>query len=370
MRRLWIILMTEIKAWSKDPLIAVSGLIPPIFILLAFGLMFGARPTFRIALINHDRGTYGDVLKQTFAETISPFDVPYYDILSISEDEAWKAFQGYRIDGIWVIPQNFSEALEKQENPKIDMYFSNYIDDLAKNHRIYQSEVFWQFYKKIGMPDPPMEMRENYPLPKMIGWFPIIGVGVTLMSFILGGMMNILTLTYKEQVSKITIEFGMSPFSLGWVFIPKIFLALVMSLITGTIFLGILYLSSGYWPYEYLWAVLFLSGLTAIFWISTILLVGLHARHFMGTAIGIVLTGITVFFIGGGLLMVRNNTANVPWFSWLFPNTHAVDPLRDLILFHSWPVDWNITVIKLTIFALAGVILGITIAARKLRSVN
>lgn len=370
MYRLWIILRTEIKAWRADPFTAMGGLIPPLFILLAFNLMFGSRPTFKIAFINHDAGTTGEILHQALQETLSPFGFPYYDLIPLSEAEAWQSFKANRLDGVWVIPADFSQRVTEATNPHIEMHFSNYIDDFAKNHRIYQAEVLWRFYELIGQPEPPLAISEEYPLPEMVNWLPIIGVGIALMSFILGGMMNIMMLTYKEQLSKVTLEFGLAPRSLGWVLFPKIFLALGMSLLTGTIFLGILYLLTGVWPAGYLAAVWVLAGLVSLFWISIMLLFGLRARHFMGAAIGTILTGMTVFFIGGGLAMVRNNAANVPWFSWFFPNTHAVDPMRDLILFHSWPVEWNVTIIKLSGFALLSIIFGVYLAAKQLRKIG
>ncbi|MCB0202437.1 MAG: ABC transporter permease [Anaerolineae bacterium] len=367
MRRLWIILSTEFKSWRQDPVSAIGGILPPLIILLAFSIMFGARPTFKIAFIDNDEGKYGEVLRQAIDDTISPFDVPYYDISTVSETEAWEAYQQNHLDGIWVIPEDFSARLEAGEEPEIEMYFSNFIDDSAKNHRIYQAEVMWTFYEKIGMPAPPLDMLEEYPLPKMVGWFPIISVGAVLLSFILGGMMNVLLLTYREQVAKITLEFALSPRSLGWVLLPKIILALFMSLVTGTIFLVIIYLWTGAWPGRYLPYVWLLAGLVSLFWIMAVLVVGLRARHFMGAAIAVVLTGVTAFFVGGGLLMVRNNEVNVPWFSWLIPNIYAVDALRDFILFNTFSPDFVKNAIILTIFAGVAVVAGVGIASNQLR---
>lgn len=370
MRRFWIILLTEIKAWRQDPVTAMGGLIPPLFIMIGFSLMFGGNPSFRIALLNHDRGSYGNILHQALDETISPFGAPYYQVVSIPESEVWQAYKTFRLDGVWVIPEDFSQRLMQGEAPYIEMHFANFIDDLAKNHRIYQSEVLWTFYKRVDMPAPPLEMAEEYPLSEMVGWLPIIAVGIALVSFMLGGMINIMMLTYKEHVSQITLEFGLAPHSLGWVFVPKVLLALLMSLITGTIFLGIFYLFIGEFPTRYLPAVWLLAGLVALFWIAAVLLVGLRARHYMSAMIGIILSSFVVFFIGGGLSMVRNNASNVAWFAWLFPNTYAIDPLRDLILFHSWPVDWTATVLKLTGFAVAGLTISMVIAARQIRRVG
>lgn len=367
MRRLWIILSTEFKSWRQDPVSAVGGILPPLIILIAFSIMFGARPTFKIAFINYDQGSYGDLVREAIEETISPFDVPYYDISPLSEAQAWEAYGQNHLDGIWVIPEDFSERIKAGQEPHIEMYFSNFIDDAAKNHRIYQAEVMWTFYKKIAMPAPPLAILEEYPVPRMVGWFPIISVGAALLSFILGGMMNIFMLTYREKVANITLEFALSPRSLGWVMLPKILLALVMSLVTGTIFLGIIYLWTGSWPGHFLPHVWLIAGLVSLFWIMSILVVGLRARHFMGAAIGVVLTGVTAFFVGGGLLMVRNNEANVPWFSWVIPNTYAVDTLRDFILFNTYSPDFTMNLLILAIFATVAVTAGIGIASHQLR---
>jgi hypothetical protein len=78
---------------------------------------------------------------------------------------------------------------------------------------------------------------------------------------------------------------------------------------------------------------------------------------------------LTIFFISGGLNMVRFNKAKVPLVSWMFPNVYAVDPLRDLILFHEWPSDWWQGVLILSGFALVGLSLGLGLTSRRLRRI-
>ena len=56
MKRFWILFITEVKAWRHDPISAAGGFIPTIFILLAFGLLFGGRLAFKLGVINHDKG--------------------------------------------------------------------------------------------------------------------------------------------------------------------------------------------------------------------------------------------------------------------------------------------------------------------------
>ncbi|MEJ2549994.1 MAG: hypothetical protein P8Z42_04460, partial [Anaerolineales bacterium] len=168
MKRFWILLGTEFKAWRRDPITALGGFIPPTLILIAFGLLLGGRLSFKLAVIDHDEGPYGAVLGETLAEVISPFGVPYYDVLDLPEEEARETYHAYRIDGLWVIPRDFSSRLEAGENPAIEMYFINYNDDRAKNHRIYSAEILWRFYEKIGQPAPPIALAEVYPRPEMV----------------------------------------------------------------------------------------------------------------------------------------------------------------------------------------------------------
>ncbi len=374
MKRFWILILTEFKAWRHDPISAAGGFIPTTFILLAFGLLFGGRLAFKLGVINHDQGPYGGVLRQTFDETLSPFGIPYYDVIDMSEDQTWETYQDFGLEGVWVIPADFSDSVEAGENPKVEMHFSNYNDDRAKNHRIYAAEIMWRFYEKIDYPAPPLELDETYPLSTMIEWFPVIAVGVILMAFMIGGMMNIFMLTYKEQIDHLTLEFGLAPRSLVWVLLPKTVLSLIMSIITGTALMGIVYLWIGDWPAlhaaifpgQALLGVWFLASLVVLFWVPITMAFGLRAQYFAG-AIAVMLTAITTFFIGGGLSLVRVNLDRAVWFTWLIPNAYAVDPMRDLILFHEWPVDWDQTLLILGGFAVLGLAFGWGSTIRQLR---
>ena len=119
MRRFWILLATEFKAWRRDPITALGGCIPTFVVLVAFGLLFGGRLTFEIAVLNYDEGPWGAALRQTFDEVLSPFGAPYYDVFDMSPEEAWAAYEVYRIDGVWVIPPDFSARLEAGDNPRL-----------------------------------------------------------------------------------------------------------------------------------------------------------------------------------------------------------------------------------------------------------
>lgn len=370
MKRLWILLKTELKAWKHDPIPVLGGFLPPTVLLIAFGLLFGGRLSFPIAVINHDLGPLGAVLVETFGEVSSPFQQPYYQVLDLAEDQAWDAYHANHIDAVWVIPADFSARLEAGQHPHVDMYFGNYNDDRAKNHRLYSAEIMWRFYEKIGQPAPPLALAEEYPRPEMVDWFSIIGVGLVLLSIGLGGMFNVFMLTHKERMNKITTEFGMSPRPLAVTLLPKVVLALLMGLVTGTVVLGILYLWAGVWPGRFLWAVWLLSAGVALFWIGLAFILGLRARHFMAGAIAAILTGVIVFFVGGGLSPVRYYSQGVQWFARLFPNTYAVDPLRELVLFHTWPENWSQTLLIVIAFATAGLAAGLLAAERQLRRLD
>jgi hypothetical protein len=368
MKRFWILFRTELLAWRRNPITALGGIIPPSLILIAFSLLFRGRLSFNIAVVNHDAGHYGDILRDTFNEVISPLnDVPYYSVLDMAESEALAAYQSHEVDGVWVIPADFSARIESADNPKITMYFSNYIDDRAKNHRIYSSEILWAFYERIGMPEPPLGVEEEYPLPVMIDWVPIIAVGIALLSASLGSIFNMYALTYKEQISGVTLEFGLAPRSLFWVWTPKILLATIFGLISSTAFLVVVKLWLGFWPGRFLIAAWVLLGLVCLFWIGLAVVIGMNSRNYMAGALAVVLGAIIIFFIGGGMGLVRFHSEEVLKIAWLFPNTHAIDPLRDLILFHTWPIDWSRTLLTLISFAALSLTIGISMSSRGVR---
>ena len=93
----------------------------------------------------------------------------------------------------------------------------------------------------------------------------------------------------------------------------------------------------------------------------------MRIRHYMAGAISGVLGGVIVFFIGGGLAMVRYNWPQVTWLARFFPNTYAVDPVRDMVLFRSWPVDWMPVLLTLIGLALVSLVGGLVLTARQLR---
>ena len=66
MRRLWILFKTEFSVWKHDPITALGGFIPCLIILVAFSLLFGGRLSFKIAVINNDRGEYGQASDRHF----------------------------------------------------------------------------------------------------------------------------------------------------------------------------------------------------------------------------------------------------------------------------------------------------------------
>jgi hypothetical protein len=370
MKRFWILLRTELKAWQREPITALGGFIPPIFILLAFGLLFGGRLTFKIGFINQDNGPYGAHLRTAIDEVISPFGTPYYDVIEGSETEIWDAYRTYRLDGVWVVPPDFSTRMDNGDQPKFEMHFNNYNDDRAKNHRIYSAEILWHFYTEIGYPPPPIALAETYPRDQMVEWLPVISVGVMLLSFMLGAMMNVFMLTHKEQLTRMTFEFGLAPRSMVWVLLPKTFLALIMGLVTGTTLMFIVYLWSGLWPGKFIFAVWLLAGLVILFWTPLVLLAAFRDVHYFAGAVVTILTGLTIFFTSGGLALVRPFKEKVLWFSWLFPNIYAVDPMRDLILFNEWPSDWDSTLVILSAFAAGSLVVGWVLAARKVRQLG
>ena len=113
MKRLWILFKSEFNVWRYDPITAIGGILPPALIMIAFALLFGGRLSFKIAVVNLDQGSMGVLLRQSFDEVISPLNnMPYYLALDMELEEAMDAYAAYRVEGVWVIPPDFTSYLE------------------------------------------------------------------------------------------------------------------------------------------------------------------------------------------------------------------------------------------------------------------
>lgn len=172
-------------------------------------------------------------------------------------------------------------------------------------------------------------------------------------AMMIGGM-----LTAQDCETNAILELRLLPRSLLWAL-----LALAMGLAAGTVLLVALYTRPG----RYLLLVLLMAGLVALSWIGIALLMGLRARHYVAGAVTAVLSGLIIFFIGGGLAPVRYATSRITWLARLFPNYYAIDPMRDLTLFQARPDNLRMVLVILAGFSLASLTLGFGGAARILR---
>jgi ABC-type polysaccharide/polyol phosphate export permease len=294
--------------------------------------------------------------------------------MELSEAEAWEKYNSFAIDAVWIIPEDFSQRLLAGDQPKIDEYFQNYDDDRAKNHRVYPTEVLWRFYEKVDeaepaleLASPPLLMREEYPADEIVGWFPLVGVAVALLGAMLAGMINIFALTQQEQVAGITTEIGLASRSLNLFLLSKLAFSLMMALVSTALILGALYLWAGVSAGTYIWAALLLAGLVALFWAGLALILSFLAGQALGGGIVVVAAGLIVFFIAGGMTPVRYMPGNIWWLIQFFPNTYAVDPFRELVLFNTIPANWTQTLVTLVLFAAVSLGAGFFVAQRQLR---
>ncbi len=209
MRRFLILLRTELLAWRHDPIGALGGFVPTVFLLLALGLLFGGPLSFNIAVVNHDAGPYGAVLRQTCAEVLSPFGTPYYAVSALDEDA-----RGRRT--VATASMGCGSFLKTSPRwPRARPRDRHALQQLQRRPREEPPHLLGRdpgaSTRRSGWPAAPLALAERYPLPEMLDWFPIMAVGVALLSFMLGSMTNMFMLTQKEQVARITLEFGLAP---------------------------------------------------------------------------------------------------------------------------------------------------------------
>lgn len=140
-----------------------------------------------------------------------------------------------------------------------------------------------------------------------------------------------------------------------------------MALVSTTLVLLAFSVWTGIGVSSHILAFWLLAELVALFWAGLAFILSFLSGRALGSSIIVVAIGLIVFFIAGGTSSVRYSSGNLWWLIRFFPNTYAVDPIRDLVLFNTIPANWTQTLLTLVLFAAVSLGAGFFFAIRQLR---
>lgn len=318
-------LLTLTKA---DPKSLAAGIIAPTVILIIFALTFGNFVALKLAVVNDDAGELGAAFQETVFSQTSPLSgEPYFEAIETDTDSAQELYEQGKVNGILMIPEDFSEQLASQEPAQILYTFDNYNTDMAKNLRLYLDEGIFAFYQE-HMPGMKIEVQRAYAVGAQLDWFAIIAVGVFMLAFLMGSMFNFLYLLNKERVHATLSEYRLAPASLLPTFAARVIVALLAGAIGAVVNALLVWLLTGVNLACGLMATLPVLLVLGVAFVSFSAIVSLTVRKFSGAAMLSMVTAVVAWFLSGATTSVKYATGTLLDVALALPSSYGLSQIR------------------------------------------
>lgn len=322
-------LLVLLKSDSKS---LMAGIIAPTVILLVFFLTLGNFTSFKLAVINQDDGPAGQALEQSIFRQVSPLGhQPYFKKVTANAREAAALYEADRINGIVVIPHDFSQSIKTQKPANITYTFNNYHSDMAKNLRLYLDEGILDFQRQVNPGIQALQVTEVHQVKRQIDWFAIIAVSVYMLAFLMGAMFNFLYLFQKEKTYGTLFAYHLSPKNIIGSFGARVTIALLAGVITSSVNALFIYLLTGINLLLFADRIAIIMLCLGLSYIFLSCLIGLAAKSFNGSAVFSMVLAVLLWFLSGATASVNYATGTLKTIALCIPNTYALAQIRDIV---------------------------------------
>ena len=318
-------------------LIFVGSMLAPLAVLCVFYMLFGHIPSLPIAVVDLDGGRYAEQLSELAQTTLSPFGDAYLAVHRATPARAEELFRTEKVVAVLTIPESFSEEVAQARTggagPDLHLRINNVNSDLAKNVRLYTTQLIGRFYEEAyGTLE--FDIKEELTPGVRTPWIAEIGVGLIAFSVSLAGMFNAASSLLREYEEETLKELLLAPRPAAALLAGKVVLALSGAFVSGAVMYLVVFLFSGQLPGPY-WGVALVAVLMlGLTYTGLGLLFGFVCKRYIPAAFCSVLTGFVSWFLGGALGPVaQDGSISARIAPWL-PTTHAIALLRDSIIWH------------------------------------
>ena len=311
LKRVGILLVKEFWQGPKN-FIFVYALVMPIVISLVFSLIFGTLFTEKPKLGVVDEGN--SQLVVMVEQLPSVITKEYGNVAEIKQ-----AVEGGAVDVGMVLPADFDSSVMQGEETELTTYIWG--ESLAKNRTILGA-VITNLVRELAGQEAPVEIEvitlgDETSIPWSDRLLPL----VVIMAVILGGLFLPATSVINGKEKKTLEALGVTPTSIGDVFVAKGLLGVILSLFMGVV---ILVLNQAFGTEPALLVLILALG-------------GIMAAE-IGLLCGALIKDITTFFaIGkaGGILLfgpaIIYMFPQIPqWIGKLFPTYYLLQPIIEI----------------------------------------
>jgi ABC-2 type transport system permease protein len=191
----------EFSQLLKSPLLIILTVIESItfiFLVNFFGTTGAFAPT---ALINKDKGEYGEIFVETLRNAHHSFDLKFMD-----EESAKEGVKDGNLVAIVTIPENFTSAIKKGNTVAVDVVVNNIDTDMTADIQRAMPAAITKFGQKLQLPGIHVETKEIDLIDHDTGFVPYLVVSaLALSAFIVSGILSAITVAREFETGTIKI---------------------------------------------------------------------------------------------------------------------------------------------------------------------
>jgi len=356
----------ELRVWRRNPRKLMLVILLPLMFFIGFSLLmggvyYGAGVDTALVVEEQNPGLYTNGLIEILQE--SDTIPPRLNPIPMDAETADALFQSGDILLVITIPEGFEEALASNGTTSIHIQVANIHEDLTKNLRmpvIRKIDIFYQTYlPNHSLVDFEIETLRPFSPPRLgyMAWTIAIYSIMFSAIFAAGSAMT------QEFEQKTMNELTLSNQPPQYIYIGKMFSAVVISFIAPPILFTLSYLMFGIWPLGDLLTFFLLTTLLSLFCSGIGIIAGAVFRNSVFVVPVAALGGIFYWIVGGGIAPLELVGSSFGAFNEYLP---VANVYRSLIrMFIDGSYSWLIVDISVIgIFALVFVVLSPFVAHR------
>lgn len=323
MRKIWSLMIVDLKMWFRQPKLLIMSVAPLLIISIFAGLFLAKTEILPVAIVMEDNGSAAVQLKDYLTDLKSGSGALWFNAEEDGNDAARELFESGEVLGLITIPANLSDRLASGEVLEIPIEINNINDDVTKNFVQRMQNAFNHFNDGLEADGTVYNIpRVNFigdtspdlPLIKYI-CASILGLAMLLSASLA------ITFSIAREFEDGTIrELVMAP-RLTNVLAGKLLSVVVQALLVTVFILFEEWILFGYLPQNlpaqfiyFLWGVLFSVGLAA--------LIAAKIKQILPAGILIMVINIGSWWVSGGLAPSEAWTGLLRWIADYWPGTY------------------------------------------------
>ncbi len=242
LRVIWACMKKDIRVSLTDRVFVILGVFLPVNFLVLFSLFVlsgGQAPT---AVVMNDTGPYAQQFYQSMAGAHS------FRLQRANADEARSLIQAGRIVAVVTIPADFDTQIRNNQPVTVNVDINNLNTDFTNDIRRAVPLSITSFYAKAFPNVVTIVPHEVDQYQQDTDYIPYLTVSILVIALVVGGLLQSGTSAAREWENSTMKELLLSPASRWAVVTGKMLGALVMSLASVVVVLGVLIFIIGVRP--------------------------------------------------------------------------------------------------------------------------